>query len=86
MAYDDWDAGHQDFFEDLPGVPYLDDEQRDYAETLYDVAFTHTAEELEAMGYSMDDVGAIREEFFDSLGIDAADFDWEGWREAMGYE
>lgn len=26
-----------------------------------------------------------RNEFFESIGLDPRDFDWEGWREAMGY-
>jgi hypothetical protein len=26
-----------------------------------------------------------RDEFFERLGIDPRDFDWQGWREVMGY-
>ena len=26
-----------------------------------------------------------RNQFFEEMGIDPRDFDWEGWREAMGY-
>lgn len=57
-----------------------------YAEALFEEAFTHTAAELEAMGISPEAVDAMREEFFDYMGIDAADFDWQEWREAMGYD
>lgn len=29
--------------------------------------------------------GMSREEFFEEYDIDPADFDWDAWREAMGY-
>lgn len=85
MPYGDWDDSFQDLYNVIPGTDQPDVDT-DYAEALFETAFTHTSEELEAMGYSMNDVDAIREEFFDYLGIDSADFDWDGWREAMGYD
>lgn len=57
-----------------------------YAEALFEVGFTMHSTELEAAGYSEDEVQAIREAFFDYIGIDESDFDWADWREAMGYE
>lgn len=89
MAYGDWDEAFRELYDGVPGMSYaLDDEtfNESYAETLFETAFMHTEDELDAMGYSSDEVYAMREEFFDYLGIDAADFDWEEWREAMGYE
>lgn len=67
---------------------YNDDPEFDsgYAESLFEVGFTMHADELELAGYDPDAVQAIRDEFFDYMGIDQADFDWQEWREAMGYE
>lgn len=86
MAYDDWDDSFREVFDNTPGADYLNDEEFSYAETLFDAGFTHTSDEYEAMGLSEDQVQAIRDEYFDLMGIDADQFDWEGWREAMGYE
>lgn len=86
MAYDDWDSQFQDFFDEIPGTDYLNSEESSYAEALFDTGFTHTAEEYEAMGLSEDAVQAIRDEFFEYMGLEEYEFDWEGWREAMGYE
>lgn len=87
MAYDDWDSQFQEVFDNLPGADYLSSEESDYAETLFEAGFTHTKDEYDAMGLSPDDVGAIRDEFYSYMGwADSGAFDWEGWREAMGYE
>lgn len=86
MAWDDWSDAFLDVYEATPGIADLEDWETGHVEALYEAGFTHSAEEYEAMGLSEDDVAAIREEFFDYLGIDESDFDWEGWREAMGYE
>ena len=86
MPYEDWSDEFQDNYENIPGIADLEPWEERHVEALYEAGFTHDAFELEAMGLSEDEVQAIRDEFFDYLGIDAADFDWEGWREAMGYE
>jgi hypothetical protein len=86
MAYENWDDSFQDVWSATPGTDYLSSEEASYAEALFETGFTHTSAEYEAMGYSEDEIQAIRDEFFDYMGMDAADFDWEGWREAMGYE
>jgi hypothetical protein len=86
VSYDEWDSQFQELFDDLPGADYLTDGESSHAEILFETGFTHTAEEYESMGLSPDDVAAIREEFFEYMGIDTGDFDWEGWREAMGYD
>jgi hypothetical protein len=85
MSYSDWDDNFRDIYDEIPGIDQPDVDEN-YAELLYETAFTHSAAELDAMGYDISDVAAMRDEFFDYLGIDASDFDWEGWREAMGYE
>lgn len=86
MPFRDWDDSFRELWDTTPGTDYLDTQETRVAEELFDVAFTHTAEELEGMGYTQEQVFAIRDEFFDYMGMDSADFDWEGWREAMGYE
>ncbi|HVH71543.1 MAG TPA: hypothetical protein VNB49_10585 [Candidatus Dormibacteraeota bacterium] len=86
MSFEDWDDQFQDFYDHIPGTGYLDADEQRTAEALFETGFTLHAEDYEAMGLTEDQVDAIREEFFDYLGIDEADFDWEGWREAMGYE
>lgn len=86
MAYDNWGDSFRDVFDFTPGASYLNHEEARYAEALFEAGFTYTGAELEAMGLSEDQVNAIRNEFFDFMGIDYGDFDWEGWREAMGYE
>lgn len=90
MSYDDWDAPFQDFFDEIPELAYSEEYNEDFdishAEALFEIGFTMHSDELEAAGYSPDDVAAIREEFFDYMGIDEYEFDWEGWREAMGYD
>lgn len=65
---------------------YDNDFDSAYAETLFETGFTMHASELEALGYDPRDVEAIREEFFDYMDLDPADFDWQEWREAMGYD
>jgi hypothetical protein len=90
MAYDDWAESFRDVYDDVPGMAtaYNNDPDFDsgYAEALFEVGFTMHSDELTAAGYSEDQVQAIREEFFDYMGIDESDFDWQEWREAMGYE
>ena len=90
MSYDDWDSSFRDVYDNTPGMGEAYDEDNtfdtSYAESLFEVGFTMHSDELEANGYTMDDVQAIRDEFFDYMGIDVDDFDWQGWREAMGYD
>ena len=86
MAYEDWTDDFQELFDNAPGADYLTSEQEFIAESLFEIGFTMTSDELERLGYSPDDVASMRDEYFEILGIDAADFDWQEWREAMGYE
>lgn len=86
MAFDDWGDPFQDLWDSTPGTGALEDWEVAHVEALFEAGFTHTAEEYEAMGLSEDQVDAIRAELFDYMGMDEGDFDWEGWREAMGYE
>src|SRR5215469_5285606 len=85
MPYGDWEPSFQEIFDNIPGMGEPDTDIG-YAETLFETAFTYDAAELDAMGYDPDDIDAIRDAFFDYMGIDDSDFDWDSWREAMGYE
>jgi hypothetical protein len=62
--------GHLETFMSLPGM----EEEPRYVK--YDLWEQYT----EAMIN-----GNNRDEFFANVGIDPRDFDWEGWREMMGY-
>jgi hypothetical protein len=86
VAYSEWDEPFRDVFDQTPGTAFLEDHETLHVEALFEAGFTHTADEYEAMGLNEDSVQAIRDEFFDYMGIDPSDFDWEGWREAMGYD
>lgn len=87
MAYEDWSNSFRELYEETPGTSYLEpgDEQL-YVEALFEAGFTHHGDEYEGLGLSEDQVHAIREEFFEYLGLAEEDFDWADWREAMGYE
>lgn len=80
MAYSDWTPEFQDLWDSIP-VEWgsLDDQQYDWAELLYEEGFQRYHDESDQIGWA-------RQEFFDFLGIDDDYFDWDGWREAMGYE
>jgi hypothetical protein len=80
------DSSFDDLFYDIRQVDYLTASEEREAKALFDEGFTHHAADYDAAGLSPEAVAAIREEFFDLVGIDESQFDWEGWREAMGYE
>lgn len=87
MAYDDWAEGMRDLWDSLDGTApgYMEDWERAYAETEFERGFTHTGEEYDAMGLDPDQVYAARMNFFDFMGLEEEDFDWDAWREEMGY-
>jgi len=78
----------QEHFWEVRGTEYLeeDPELMAEAEWYYAIGFGYTADEYDAMGIDPDIVMAAREDFFDLMGLDEDDFDWAGWREAMGYD
>jgi hypothetical protein len=76
----------REFFWELPGTDFFQSaEESRNAEYLYAVGFGYTADEYDAMGLDPDTVHEMREQFFDFMGMEWDDFDWDGWREAMGY-
>lgn len=86
MAHGDWSDKWEDVWESTPGTEALEPWEQRHVETLFETGFTLHADEYDALGLSESDVKAVREEFFDYMGLDTSDFDWDGWREAMGYE
>ena len=85
MAYDDWPEEFQEVWDDLErqdGFEGLSGSELEYAEYMFEEGFMHYAGEI-----SPADTEFARGEFFDMIGQEWEDiFDWEGWREAMGYD
>ena len=72
----------QENWENLPvDFSGYSDQEIAYAEFMYEEGFMKYSGEAPP-----EDIAFARQEFFDALGIDEDQFDWEGWREAMGYE
>lgn len=66
--------GHLEVFYSIPGIT---EEDRD---TRYQL-FGDYLRVMVRGGYSKDE----RDRFWSDIGIDPRDFDWDGWREVMGY-
>ena len=82
VAYDDWTPEFQDLWDSLPvDMGELNQEQFDWAELLFEEGFQRYADEV-----GPGEIGWARDEFWDYLGLEYDYFDWDGWREAMGYE
>jgi hypothetical protein len=65
------DAGF-DMFDRIPGVQFLDTEDR--------------ADSFELFYENFVENGHDREAFFEYMGMEPRDFPWEEWREWMGYD
>jgi hypothetical protein len=62
---------HLNFLEEMAGFDQMDHGDQLQAWTDYIDAFVNG--------------DGDRDTFFEDMGYDAADFDWDGWREIMGY-
>lgn len=82
MAYGDWTPEFQDVWDNSPfDEGNMSADELDWAEYLFEVGFmSYGGEEPSAQ------VRYARDEFFAVVDIDADQFDWQGWREAMGYD
>lgn len=79
MPYEDWMPEFQEVWQDLPvDFSELTSGQIEYAEYFFEEGFMRYAGEQDPA-----DIQFAREQFFEELGIDAEEFDWAGWREAM---
>lgn len=83
MAYDDWGEEFREVWEEIPGIPFFRDYEREHAEDLFERGFTHHSDEE---FYNSADAKTARDEFFEYTGLPEELFPWEDWREAMGYE
>jgi len=83
MAYEDWMPEFQDVWDNLAGEypAGTSQEEMAWAEYTFEVGFMTYAGELPPH-----EIEYAREEFFAVAGISRDEFDWAGWREAMGYE
>lgn len=83
MAYDDWPEEFQEIWDNLPAdFSDMSASEYEYTQFMFEEGFmTYEDEKL-----AVDDIEFARGEFFDAIGYDYEDFDWQGWREAMGYE
>jgi hypothetical protein len=85
--YDEWNRDFQDLWDEIPGTGYFENDfETSYAMELFDRGFGHSADEYDALGITPDDVHAAREEFFTFMDMDEDQFDWQEWKEIMGYE
>lgn len=75
----------QAVFWDTPGADFIPQDELRQAQYDFAVGFGFTAEEYDAMGIDEDLVHEMRERYFDYMGMEWDQFDWDGWREAMGY-
>lgn len=84
MSYRDWSqedyenfsqAAEQYIFNELDGLQELNDEQYSEAQTLFEAGWLTFGE------YSKDELDAIRDEFYDLMGIQEQDFDWQEYRD-----
>lgn len=76
--YDDWSSEFQGVWDELPGIPFFRDYEREQAEDLFDSAFVDQS-------LSRAEREQAREDFFDFTGLPEYMFPWEDWKEAMGY-
>lgn len=82
MAYDDWTPEFQATWNDLPiDEGNMTAEELDWAEYTFELGFMTYSGEA-----SPEEIRYAREEFFAAADIDADQFDWQEWREAMGYD
>jgi hypothetical protein len=89
VPFDDWSPQFQALYEQTPGVADVEPWEESHVEALFEAGFTLHGNEYEASGLTESDVEAIRAEFFIYMGLGddarSGQFDWEDWREAMGY-
>lgn len=77
MAYQDWDPEARDVFDGIPEVRHTLE-----IEALFEYGWLHIRDQAEPPEFR----DAIRDAFFDALGIPDFEFPWEEWRIWAGYE
>lgn len=85
MSFRDWsdedysefhDAAFEEIFNNIEGISYLDQQDLSDAEALFEAGWLTWGGE-----YSPDEIQAIRDEFYDLVGMYEDDFDWDSYRE-----
>lgn len=85
MSFRDWDeeeyndfhdAAFEEIFNNIESISDLDQSQLREAEALFEAGWLTWDD-----SYSTDEIYAIRDEFYDLVGMYEEDFDWEGFRE-----
>lgn len=66
-------------WEVIPGIGYVPPDEEAYLRELFELGWVDNA-------LSKSERDAAREAFYDAYGIDKANFPWDEWRRAMGYE
>lgn len=86
MAYDDWPEEFQEVWDTLERADAfegMNSDQLAYAEFMFEEGWM-TYEDEKA---HPSDIEFARSEFWDTVGPEYEDeFDWDEWREAMGYD
>jgi hypothetical protein len=86
VAYDDWPEEFQEVWDTLERADAFEGKSAseiEYAEFMFEEGWmTYEDEKVH-----VSDIDYARQEFWDTIGLEYEDeFDWEGWREAMGYD
>jgi hypothetical protein len=85
QAQPDWDSIAAHGWNDYE----IRDEHLDFLEGMAGFSTMDHADQLQTWTDYIDGFvnnGGNRENFFDDMGYDEEDFDWDGWRAIMGYE
>lgn len=77
MAFQDWDPKAQDIFEGIPNT-----EHDRELEALFEWGWLHIRDNAEPPEFR----DAIRDAFFDAIGVPDWEFPWDEWREWAGYD
>lgn len=84
MSFRDWSEGsyeefyqgaYESIYNNIEGTIYLSNEQQERAEALFEAGWLTFGE------YSPNELDAIRNDFYDLVGLDESDFDWVEYRE-----
>lgn len=76
----------QEFFGQIRGTDYIPNSDLAEVRTEWALAFGYHATDYDAMGIDKETVSALRDKFFDYMGLEWDDFPWADWRELMGYD
>lgn len=85
---DDWGESQREFWDSQPTanpIYYEDSNEWERAQEAFQQGWMDDQRKDEHSGVDWSDILAAREEYYEISGTDSEDFDWEAWREFMGY-